>query len=492
MLEGYIAQEGIWNHFNLIRDIKNGDETENPAYPRKREGEFVYPYDVFNYMDQNKRYTRQSIESYPDVKYWQEVGLVISQFDGLLAGYNFRLQKEKKDEDQHLNEFDMWFFQSAGDMFDIAAMFPEKQKLAMEFREHCSGMVKITDDYKDVFFSHDAWSDYRELHGELKEYNLPIKEFNAKRMIMSTRVGKIASYDDFYLMDSGLFVIETTLNNYNDDLYKVCTPKSLFTWVRAYRASWVATNGSDWASTFILHNSGTYNNQYVIVDSNKLERGKKPEKDLLWIIEQFPGTYRMTDVTYQLVEDTYFPSVNSPWHEDLYNLAGYPALVESLGIYGAYRSNKNSPRFQIMMREAKRIKTFEDFKAFMRYNNWQHDPFAQGDSAQQIASRYDLRPAEGTPYGARNNFGDLDSKCLRLTEAITRMKMHGFASPPYEHNPVWDFDAEPWKSKIHHDGLPAVWNFTWTPFQSMDYDICAPANGKSKEDCFKISKLCGW
>ena len=476
MLEGYLAHEGIWNHFNAILDIKYPGEDHAP--------EGRYPSGVFEFMNSNHAFTRAQIESNPDSKYWQEIGLIYEQFVGIQEGY------AAGDDGTHpMSYFDHWFFQSAGDMFDIAAFAKDdNDEPAPEFREHCSGMVKLTDDYSDIFFSHDAWSDYRELHGMLKEYNLPVPEFRARKVTMSTRVGKIGSYDDFYVSDSGLFVLETTLNNYNERLYDVVVPQCLFTWIRAMHAVWVAKDGSDWCTTFIKYNSGTYNNQYVVVDSNKFKRGEKPSKDLLWIIEQFPGTYRMTDVTFQLVRDGYFPSVNCPWHEDLYELAGYPELVASMGIYGAYRSNYESPRYQIMKREADRIKTFSDFKAFMRYNDWERDPFAQGDPAQQIASRYDLREAS-SPYGAINNFGDLDTKALRLTEAIYKLKIHAIASPPYENNKPWKFSEPNWPLKeVDRHGLPDEWKFNWTTFESMEKDEC---EGLKEKSCLNNRK-CGW
>lgn len=485
-LEGYLNQEGIYNHWFLIKDIKGYNHSKQHDYA---------PKEIHDFMEKNYNYTRNAVEAYSDDPYWVEIGLILRQFDGLVDGYQYCIDKNNKDKSMEMNTFDHWFFQSAGDMFDLAEIYPDAQP-AKEFREHCTGMVKLTENYDDIFFAHDAWSDYRELHGELKDIYLPIKRFNAKRIVLSTRVGKLSSYDDFYMADSGLYVIETTLNNYNESLYDVVVPQSLFTWLRAYHATLVAKNGSDWAKTFIRHNSGTYNNQYVIVDSNKFVRYEKPTTDLLWIIEQFPGTYRMTDVTYQLVNDLYFPSVNTPWHEDLYELAGYPELVKSLGDYGNLRSALKGPRYLLMKREAARIKTFDDFKQFMRYNNFHRDPYANGDPAQQILSRYDLRPGV-TPYGAQNNFGGLDSKCLRLTEARTKLQMHALASPVSGNGiPPWNFTEYKIKFNLNlnFNGLPEYWDFNWTKFGSADYNVCQydGTSADSKDQCINRNPLCGW
>jgi hypothetical protein len=279
------------------------------------------------------------------------------------------------------------------------------------------------------------------------------------------------------------------MNNYNDALYDLVVPESVFTWMRAVHACWTAMNGSDWAIRFVRHNSGTYNNQYVIVDTNKFTRLSKPTTDLLWIVEQFPGVFRMTDVTEQLVEDGYFPSVNMPWHDDLYALAGYPELVASLGKYGDFRSNYRGPRFLIAKRDARRIKTFENFTAFMRYNQYFRDPYAQGDPGQQIASRYDQRPPV-TPYGPRNSFGDLDTKAIRWTEAATLFRFHAIASPPTGGIPPWNFkNANGTNFSIQWDGLPDQWDFGWVEFGAEDINPCG---FDDQDKCVDADQWCGW
>jgi hypothetical protein len=479
-VEGYLSAYDIYNHFSLIKDIK--------GYPRTAPGSNAswYPEPVYGFIESNRRFVAEAIEAFVDDPWWREVGLIYQQFLGLAAGYNDSAALADHPE-RVMGLFDHWFMQSAGDMFDIAEIFHDNRP-TQEFRDHCSGLVKITENYDDIFFAHDAWSDFRELHGQLKEYRLNLKAFRAKRIILSTRIGKLSSYDDFYITDSGLFVLETTMNNYNDSLYDRVVPECVFTWMRAVHACWTAENGSDWGNRFVRHNSGTYNNQYVIVDTNKFVRKSKPTTDLLWIVEQFPGVYRMTDVTFQLVRDTYFPSVNMPWHDDLYALAGYPAYVASLGIYGDYRSNYKGPRYLIAQRDAKRIKTFENFTAFMRYNQWWRDPYSQGDAAQQIASRYDQRPPS-TPYGARNSFGDLDTKAVRWTEAATLFRFHAIASPPTNGITAWDFNTTTFN--ISWDGLPAYWDFPWLEFGAEDINPC-PFDKSHKDDCINAEKWCGW
>jgi hypothetical protein len=53
-------------------------------------------------------------------------------------------------------------------------------------------------------------------------------------------------------------------------------------------ANSVATNGNNWTKTFIRENSGTYNNQYIVVDMKTVANGKAT-KDFIWISETMPG-----------------------------------------------------------------------------------------------------------------------------------------------------------------------------------------------------------
>ena len=490
-VEGYLSQESIWNGFVLILDSKN--------WPRE---EPHYPDGWSDYMETAMRFVRESFTSYPEVPYWQAIELIYRQFEGISEGYDMALQAHGV-VGQNMTLLDHWMLQSQGDLGDAehavgryakGPVGPTKRLIDVEsgdpvtLGDHCTGLFKLTKDYSDVYMAHDAWSTYLDLHGALKEYKLPTEKFVAQRLLMSTRVGKLSSYDDFYIADSGLFVIETTMSLFNEDLYEFVKPQTLFTWMRAVHAMWTAHNGSEWTQTFIKHNSGTYNNQYLVLDSNKFERFKKPTTDLLWVIEQYPGPHwKRADVTEQLVRDMYFPSINKPSFKELYTIAGYPEKVAASGATGNFYTYETSARYLLIQREAPRLDDFELFKSFMRYNNWRRDIYSNGDASQQIMSRYDQRRKDD-PYGAAKMFGGLDSKCMRLTEAVTSLQFHAIASPSHDDNPIWNFSGSAWP-EVKHDGLPDVWNFSWINFKSADFTMCG--NYGSKAECIE-NPWCGW
>lgn len=72
----------------------------------------------------------------------------------------------------------------------------------------------------------------------------------------------------------------------------------------------MAYDGSDWAQLFALHNSGTYNNQWMIVDYNKFMPGESLKDGLFTVLEQLPGQVRWEDRTDTLRETSYWSSYN--------------------------------------------------------------------------------------------------------------------------------------------------------------------------------------
>jgi hypothetical protein len=63
------------------------------------------------------------------------------------------------------------------------------------------------------------------------------------------------------MTDTGMFILETTMNNYNETSTELIQFKSLNTWLRAIHSTWTATSAKDWCVRFIRDQSGTYNHQ---------------------------------------------------------------------------------------------------------------------------------------------------------------------------------------------------------------------------------------
>ena len=82
-------------------------------------------------------------------------------------------------------------------------------------------------------------------------------------MSFSGYPGLLASGDDWYLLDSGLAVMETTLQVFNYSTYGPMRPQHRqLTWLRTVLANRMARDGAQWTQLFGTLNSGTYNNAW--------------------------------------------------------------------------------------------------------------------------------------------------------------------------------------------------------------------------------------
>ena len=68
--------------------------------------------------------------------------------------------------------------------------------------------------------------------------------------------GFLESWDDFYLMDNGLVLLQTTNGVYNMSLYDHVVTESAPAWVRVRVANQMAVQPSDWGVWFEKWNSG--------------------------------------------------------------------------------------------------------------------------------------------------------------------------------------------------------------------------------------------
>lgn len=71
-------------------------------------------------------------------------------------------------------------------------------------------------------------------------------------------LGFLESLDDFYILSSGLILLQTTNSVYNKTLLKQVVPKTLLAWQRVRVANMMAEGGKEWAQIFSKHNSGKW------------------------------------------------------------------------------------------------------------------------------------------------------------------------------------------------------------------------------------------
>ena len=157
-------------------------------------------------------------------------------------------------------------------------------------RGMCSGLIKVPGDFSDLFMAHSSWFSYGNTNRIFKHYHFHFHAQAASSAIsFSSYPGYLQSLDDFYMMDSGLGMIQTSNDVLNHSLLELVKPESLLAWQRVRLANAFAGSGKEWEEAFRWQASGTYVNQYMVVDF-KLFKPKTAFPDgLLWVVEEIPG-----------------------------------------------------------------------------------------------------------------------------------------------------------------------------------------------------------
>jgi hypothetical protein len=280
---------------------------------------------------------------------------------------------------------------------------------------------------------------------------------------MSSYPGMVWSLDDYYTISSGLLVTETTINNYNNDLWRKVTPEnSLFTGIRVMVANRLATDGRQWTKLFTLFNSGTYNNQWMVLNYNLFEPTKPLKAGVLWVLEQLPGLVVSKDVTNVLNETGYWASYNIPYFPDIYDASGYGKMKSK---YGDYYSYKDTARARIFARDQKQVEDVDSMMKLMRYNDYQNDPLSKCpcnppySAVLAISSRGELNPENGTyPFPAigHRTSGATDMKLTTL-DLFLLQQFIAIGGPTYDPLPPFQWSKSGLNER--HFGMPDKYQF---------------------------------
>jgi len=313
--------------------------------------------------------------------------------------------------------------------------------------------VKVTDDLQHLYTSHITWGHFCHMLRIFKHYQLNFKISSV--VSFSSFPGALFSGDDYYVTDKGLAITETTNDVFNVDLFKNVTIATVPFWIRVNIATRLATVGKHWVDLFSQFNSGTYNNQWQVVDTKLFTAGAPLKPGLLWIAEQIPGYVISADMTPALVKNGYFPSYNIPYFSFVYNISGFP---QQMAKYGDRYSYESCPRANIFRRDQSKVNTLDDMKNIMRYNDYKNDPLSLGDACNSISARCDLNPENGPM--THSAFGGYDCK-VTDNNLIKNMTTHALSGPTSETLPPFSWNN--WAT-VTHVGQPAVFNFPFVPF----------------------------
>ncbi|RUS74914.1 hypothetical protein EGW08_017330 [Elysia chlorotica] len=420
--------------------------------------------EIRSWLQKQRVWTDMMVKKNPNDPVWRHTSYINAQLDGLYAGY----KSVHKDNQAALDWYAVAFMSSVGDLLDLRyvlnpSSFPDWSKLSGKEAEiafytsgHCSALIKLLPGFENIFMSHSSWFAYSATNRIYKHYDLNIKDAATaiKKMSFSSYAGILNSVDDFYLMDSGLVMLQTTNNIFNASLYKLVVPQSLMAWQRVRIANMMSQRGKDWPVIFAQYNSGTYNNQYMVIDLNQIELGSVVKDNALWVTEQIPGLVMADDLT-NILREGYFPSYNIPYFEEIYNRSGYPEMANKTDIGSSY-SYQLAPRAKIFRRDHSSVKDLTSMKAVMRYNDFKHDPYSGGSPWGAICSRGDLDPKKPVVDGCYDTkVADFHMAKELQADAISGPTL-GTDLPPFSWTGIWS--GQP------HAGLPEVYNFS---FQRM-------------------------
>ena len=466
-IEGILTYKRIYYSYinlNHYKYYKNDSKMYNNTYEFFREN--------LKFMKYN------SLKNKDNDSYWNEVYNLYKQMIGLYEGYNLMANDEEK--------IDLISFQniiSLGDIDEIEywkniSNRPNYKNMTLEqikkytlLHNHCTSLIKILPDFSDIFFGHNTWTGYNKLIRIFKEYKFvpnPNNDFPGKIILMSSYPGAINSQDDFYITSADLYITETTNNVFNETLFDFLNPNTLMCWIRTMVANRLSNSGKEWVNTFKKYNSGTYNNQFQILDMKKIDLNnqKVEDSDVLWIIEQLPNYTEEHDVT-QILKYGYWPSYNVPYSKYIFEYSGYKEYIEKFPeLFNIYDYN-NCGRAKIIRRDNYKIKDIESFKTFLRYNDFKNDNFSDGDACNSIACRSDL-------YEDKNIecFGATDAKFTSLKNFKENGYIYIISGPTNDQQKIFDWNDtfcnknESLKEKWAYYGQINKYNFDWQIYKS--------------------------
>eukprot|EP00048_Salpingoeca_helianthica_P007766 m.114714 g.114714 ORF g.114714 m.114714 type:complete len:459 (-) comp14430_c1_seq2:72-1448(-) len=392
------------------------------------------------------------------------LGLIFNQLDGLVSGHNAACHAPCTP----LDIVDVLLLSpSVMDIITVISgsspewtTMPLDEALLLSARTtHCSGLVRRSPE-GDVFFGHTTWNMYTGMVRIFKSYALPLAapQTRAVTITFSSYPGALYSGDDFLQMrESGLAVIETTNDIFDNSLYKNLSPQgTVITWIRSILASRMAATANEWTALFEKYNSGTYNNQYIVVDYNLVEvsRGRPLPPNTVWIVEQLPNYTRSGDVTAFLNRPgkQFWPSYNIPFFQDIYNMSGYPAMAARSDQY----SYTECARAKIFERDAPLVNELDEMLRLMQSNDYRNDPLSLGSPANAISSRFDLTTTQ--PF----TVGGIDSK-ITSSKLLRENAVYAISGPTHQSLPPFEWTG-PW-AQFPHEGMPLLFNFNYTLIQ---------------------------
>lgn len=466
-LEGYMTSVHIFEHYVSWLQAQFGEVVVHAGGNMRNFGGMGRL--VRKFVDANDIWVREQVAKHPDSEYWQTVGRLMAQVDGLLAGQTAATVNTSA---MTLERGDLLLLLASGDVYDIQPAVHEAgrvnwaalraQDFMKEFHKRVSCSCLVTATGEAVRAGHNTWTSYNNMLRIYKRFTWTVAGRPVHQVAFSSRPAYTYSKDDFYTLPlQRMVVMETTNSVFNNSLYDKVIPRALMAWQRVPVSNFLARDGTHWADLMTHHNSGTYNNQWIAVT---LDRATKTglQDGFLTIAEQIPGEVKVADVTPIVRQQGFWASYNVPYDAGIWEKSGYGEHPDKMGGENSYHGNARAKIFQRDAPGARR--SMADFRKLMGSNNYQTDPFSEGDPNKAISARGDLSVENPSLFGAVD---------LKVTEfAPGEESWDGTAwarsGPTTDNQPAYSWLNIPDSEQILHLGQPAIFDFPFVPMAFSD------------------------
>ena len=195
-LEGILTKERI--HQFYINIITSNFKKVN----------YTFPENVLDFYTKNLEYMAENSVQYMNSDpYWQQVHYIYQQLQGLYDGYNNNVEKK-------INFTKFQIMPGNTDFSDILDYY-ENDKNSHNFMKardihnyiirssHCSAIIKLAEDFNDIWVGHNTWNNYNNMIKIFKEYRFISNNQNEKSKLSAfpSYPATLCSLDDFYYLE---------------------------------------------------------------------------------------------------------------------------------------------------------------------------------------------------------------------------------------------------------------------------------------------------
>jgi hypothetical protein len=334
---------------------------------------------------------------------------------------------------------------------------------------HCSAFVKVTSEYNDVLCGHTTWDDYSKMTRIFKYYKFKFKggKTFGKHIAMSSYPGCVSSTDNFYMINSGLLVMDTSLEILNPRIYDRLPEfpgnSHYPNFIHVMVCNRLARNSGQWGTYFGERNNGQENAQWMIMNYNAFSPGSPTGDGTFLVIETIPGLTMKADMSEHLRDNNYWASYNRPYFGKIRDETGHSAAQ---AFYGALYSYGGNPRASIFGSVAPTVESLFDIRNLMRRNEYPGEGVTPNEPGHAISARNDLDPINLLPNGGID--AKVTGRCL-----FSALQCQAISGPTHDSQSVFKWRDSSGKDIFPgwpHLGLPDSWGYDWiqmTPSKSL-------------------------